>query len=197
MLGSLSLPTILIIVWAAVIALALLIEVLTYDLVTIFFIPSGLVSLILAATIPSDLWWVQLVVFVVMSIVMIFTLRPLLKRWLIKPTIATEVIETVVGEKVRLLIDAVDGKSLIKINGVEWTAQIEGGLNLEKDDVVEIIKNDSNIFLVKPITAEEKKSNASSSKESEEGEADEAYEMYKKTPDEIYKRPARKKGGSK
>ena len=150
MLNNLSVSTIMIIVWAVVIAVSLFLEIMTYELVTIFFIPAALICLILAAT--GVIWWVHIIVFVTLAIATTLTLRPVLKRILIKPTIPTTVTETEKGTKHRLLETAVDGKSLIKINGVEWTAIIEGGLNLEKDEVVEIIKAQSNTFLVKPVT---------------------------------------------
>ena len=140
----------MIIVWTVVIVVSLIIEVLTYDLVTIFFVPAGIVCLILAAT--GVLWWIHIIVFVGAAILFVASLRPVLKRILIKPTIATQVTDTMVGQKVRLAIDAADGKSLIKVNGVEWTAHIEGGLNPKKDEVVEVIRSESNVFIVKPVT---------------------------------------------
>lgn len=147
-LSGMSVATIMIIVWSVVIAVSLLIEVLTYDLVTIFFIPAGLICLILAAT--SVIWWVHIIVFVVLAIAGVATLRPVLKRLLIKPTVATEITQTTVGQKLRLLEDVVDGKSLIRINGVEWTAVVEGCTGLKKDAMVEVVRSESNKFIVVP-----------------------------------------------
>lgn len=172
--SSMSLSTILILVWAAVIALSLLIEFLTYDLVTIFFVPAALVCLILAAV--SVLWWVHIIVFVVLSVALVFTLRPVAKRYLIKPTIATTVTETERGKRYRLLEDTLDGNSTIRVNGVDWIARIEGGLNLEKDSVVEIVGSLSNVFLVAPVTENQVPGTKKSTQSPE--------------PDEIYIKPA-------
>ena len=149
---GMSIDIIMIIVWAAVIVASLIIEFLSYDLVTIFFVPAALIVLILAAL--SVVWWVHIIVFVVLALAFTLAFRPLLKKTLIKETIPTTVTETNKGQRVRLLENSEDGYTTILVNGVTWTAKIEGGINLEKDAVVEIIGSESNKFIVKPVAGE-------------------------------------------
>ncbi|MCL2755764.1 MAG: NfeD family protein [Firmicutes bacterium] len=139
--------TIMIIVWASLMAIALLIEVFTYDLVSIFFVPAALPSLLLAVF-EVDIAW-QIVSFIVLAIVFILAFRPLLKKWLIKETIPTNITDVNYGKKVRLLQDTVDGHSTIKVNDVTWRAKVTEGGDLPKDSLVEIVSSESNKFLVK------------------------------------------------
>jgi len=128
-------------------AIALVIEVFTYDLVSIFFTPAALPSLLLAVF-DIGLEW-QIISFLVISVVSILAFRPLMKRWLIKDTIPTDITHSNYGKKVRLLKDTVDGYSSITVNGVTWKARVTEGGDLPKDSVVEIISSESNKFLVK------------------------------------------------
>lgn len=145
----------MIIVWACVIALSLLIEFLTYDLITLWFAPAALVGLILAAA-SVGLWW-QIIAFIIFSGVFIATLRPVLKKFLIKETIPTNITDSNIGRRVRLTSPMRDGYSTIELNGVTWTAKITSGDDLAEGDIVEITGNDSNKMLVKLAEAEKPK----------------------------------------
>jgi len=148
-----SIAEIMIIVWAGVIALSLFIEFLTYDLISIWFAPAALVGLILAASgIWSDTniyYWVQLIVFIVLSIAFILIFRPLMKRLVIKDTIPSNITDSNIGKKLRLTSDAVDGHATIELNGVTWKVQIEDNADLVKDTMVELTGAISNKFTAK------------------------------------------------
>ena len=141
--------TIMIIVWAAVVGLALLIEFISYDLVSLWVAPAALVGLTLAA-LSVPFWW-QIIVVVVLTVVFILAFRPLMKRWLIKPTIPTDITTTNIGKHLRLTSDMRDGYSTIEINGVTWTAkqEIEGAEDLKEGAMVEITGHESNRFYVR------------------------------------------------
>jgi len=144
-----DLNTIMIIVWACIMAIALIIEIFTYDLVSIFFTPAALPSLLLAVFDINIEW--QIISFLVISVVCILAFRPLMKKWLIKDTIPSDITDSNYGKKVRLTKDTVDGLSTISINGVTWKAKVTEGGDLPKDTEVEIINSESNTFLVKAL----------------------------------------------
>ena len=140
----------MIIVWACVIAISLLIEFFTYELVSIWFAPAALIALIMAP-IGVVYWW-QIISFVILSVVFVLAFRPILKRTLIKDIIPTNITDANMGKKIRLTEESTDGYSAIEINGVTWTAKIEGGLDLKKGSLVQIYGSLGNKFLVKPVT---------------------------------------------
>ena len=66
--------------WIVVLVLALAAEALTADLVAVWFFPAALVSMVLAFfSVP---WPVQLLVFLLLGLVLVFATRPLCKKLL-------------------------------------------------------------------------------------------------------------------
>ncbi|MBR4418949.1 MAG: NfeD family protein [Clostridia bacterium] len=143
------LTTTMIIVWAVVIATTLLLEFFTVDFFACCFSLGALVSLILAIF-GVDIVW-QLIAFFAVSIVAICATRPLVKRFMKKPTVPTNVDQNF-GKTTRLLADVVDGKSSIKINDVVWTAACDA--ELKQGDLVAIERVEGNKMIVKPAVAE-------------------------------------------
>lgn len=136
-----------IIVWAVLIAVALLVEFFTTDFFAVCFSVGGVVALILAAC-GLNLYW-QVPIFILSSLLALVGARPLLKKFLIKQTVPTNLDQNF-GKQTKLLSDVVDGKSTIKINDVVWTAVCEDG-NLKKDDVVMIERAEGNKVIVKGV----------------------------------------------
>jgi len=139
--------TTMIVVWAVVMAFTLLLEFFTVDFFASCFSLGALVALILAAC-GVNVYW-QVAVFFVLTVVALCVARPLMKRWLKKPTVPTNVDQNF-GKKVRLLADVVDGTSSIKINDVVWKVACEA--NLKQNDEVTIERVEGNKMIVKPAT---------------------------------------------
>ena len=138
--------TTMIVVWAVVMALTLLLEFFTVDFFASCFSLGALVALVLAAC-GVNVYW-QVTIFFILTIVALCVARPLLKRWLKKPTVPTNVDQNF-GKKVRLLTDVVDGTSSIKINDVVWKVTCEA--NLKQNDEVMIERVEGNKMIVKPV----------------------------------------------
>lgn len=139
----------MLIVWVAVIVLSIIVEAFTYEMVALWFIPAAIPPLIMSI-VDVGMWW-QIGTFVVLSFLCIISLRPILKRYLIKETVHTNITDSNFGKKVRLTSEVVDGNTLIELNGVTWKARVVEGEGLEKDSFVEIVGSESNEFLVKAI----------------------------------------------
>ena len=129
------------------------------------FAPAAIVAIILSAV--EVVYWVQIIVFVVSSIVLTLVFRPIVKKAFIKPTIATNITDVNIGKQLRLTADAVDGISSIKLNGVVWTAKFEDEVQAKKGRMVEIVSSKSNEFVVK-LASEE--AGASQNDEDDSGE---------------------------
>ena len=86
-----------IILWLAVVVIAIIIEIETVQIVSIWFAASALVTMILAAfNCPLD---IQLIVFVLLSVILFLVSRPLVKK-LNKGKSENSTVESMIGEKV-------------------------------------------------------------------------------------------------
>lgn len=112
-----------IIVWACVVALAIVVEVESLALVSSWFAGGGVVALLLAALDVDWMW--QVIAFVVVSLGLLVAARPFLKKFLKTPTIPTNA-DVYIGKRFKLLADVSGGRSSVKINDVVWTVQVEG-----------------------------------------------------------------------
>ena len=134
----------MIIIWSVVIAVALLIEFFTYDLVTGWFAFGGLGALIMAAA-RVDIWW-QLLVFFIIPLLCLLFLRRFVLRFVRVPTTPTN-LDAKVGCKFKLLKDVKEGRSEIKINDIIWTVSCPD--DLKEGDEVQITGMEGNRYLVR------------------------------------------------
>ena len=136
----------MILIWAAVVAIALLVEYFSCELISIWFSGAGIVALILAAF-SVDIW-IQVVVFFVVAALLIAFLRQLVKRYLDHDHKPTNIIDTYMGEKLKLLKTPTEGESEILINGTNWRVQVDGE-GAEEGSLVEITGMKGNTFHAK------------------------------------------------
>ena len=134
----------MIVTWAVVMAFTLLLEFFTVDFFASCFSLGSVVALILAAC-GVNIYW-QVAIFFNVTAIALVGARPLLKRWIKKPTIPTNV-DQYFGKKARLLADVVDGQSSIKVNDVIWKVSCEE--NLKQNDEVMIERVEGNKMIVK------------------------------------------------
>jgi len=117
----------LIIIWAIVIAAAIIIEIETFSLVSAWFIGGGLIALILAMinTWAVDIgWYWQVIAFVIVSLGLMLGCRPFAKKFIKSPNVPTNA-DVNLGKKFKLLSDVKGGRSTVEINDVVWTVQVD------------------------------------------------------------------------
>ena len=85
------------IIWLGIFVLALLVEWGTAEVVSIWFAFAAVVSLILSF-IPGVVWWIQVVVFVVVSLATFVFLRPILKKLIKREKVDTN-IDEIIGKR--------------------------------------------------------------------------------------------------
>ena len=125
-----------------------IIEASTAQLLTIWFAIGSLAALI-SYILGADIW-VQWLIFVAVSAIVVAATRPLVKKYArpkIQPTNADRCIgqTAVVTED----IDNIAGKGAVKLNGIEWSARSESGENIKALETVTIIKIDGVKLIVK------------------------------------------------
>lgn len=112
----------MLIIWGIAIVVFLGIEIATLGLTTIWFAGGAIVAVILAAIgapIP-----VQVIVFAVVSVALLYFTRPIISKWFNKTRIKTNS-EGLVGKHayVTEAIDNVKATGVVKLDGLEWTAR--------------------------------------------------------------------------
>ena len=112
----------MIFVWLFVIIAAIVLEAVTVDLVSIWFVPSACIAMVLALCEVAV--WIQLIVFFCVFLVLMLLLKPVFKKNIglkIVPTNADAVIgmQAVVIEP----IDNLQAKGQVKVRGQIWTAR--------------------------------------------------------------------------
>lgn len=127
-------------VWLFVIVAAILVEASTVSLVSIWFVPSACIAMILALC--GVKLWIQLTVFFVVFILLMLILKPIFKKNIglkIVPTNADALIgmQAVVIEP----IDNLHAKGQVRVRGQVWTARsADGDVTFEEGQTVNIVK---------------------------------------------------------
>lgn len=107
--------------WVALIALAIIVEVFTDQLIAIWFVPGAIISIILDFCKVDIIW--QILVFLVVSAIGIVISQKFLRKF-VKSAAKTN-IEAIIGEKciVTEKIDNFAGAGQVKIKGQIWSAR--------------------------------------------------------------------------
>ena len=127
------------IVWIAALIVAIIVEIITMGLTSIWFAGGALVALIAAAL--NGPLWLQIACFVVVSVLLLVFTRPVAIKYFNKGRVRTNA-ESVVGKKAIVVstIDNLQGVGQVTVEGQEWSARsAEDGSVLEKGTVVEVV----------------------------------------------------------
>lgn len=136
------------VIWLAALVILLLAEALTLGLTTIWFAGGALIALI-AALVGANIW-VQLGIFLAVSLLLLIFTRPAALRYMNKSTLKTNV-DSLTGEVgvVSERIDNLEATGKVKLNDVFWTARSEDGTVIEEGAVVEISRVEGVKLIVK------------------------------------------------
>ena len=146
----------LIIFWAALLVILIVIEIVTVNLVSIWFALGAAGALISAAVAPTmSLLWLQILIFLLISGVTVIFTRPFVKRYATVKETATNAdrVLEMVGV-VRESICNIDGKGSVYVGGKLWTARSADDIQIEKDTQVDILRIEGVKLIVKPHVAE-------------------------------------------
>ena len=137
-------------VWIILLVLAVIIEIATTDLTSIWFAAGALVALILNLFVQDELIWLQIMLFAIVSIAAMIIIKPIIKRKFSSETVETNV-NALIGKTVIVVSTiAMYNPGLIKAEGIEWTAVTEDE-TFEPGDLVEIVSITGNKMLVKSV----------------------------------------------
>ncbi|MFI3238427.1 MAG: NfeD family protein [Lachnospiraceae bacterium] len=125
-------------IWFIILVLCLAAEIATLGLVTIWFALGALVALIVSAL--NGPMWLQIVLFVVVSVVALLGARKMaLEKFNTKVTQTN--VHSVIGKKVIVLqkVSNIQAMGKVSLEGMEWTARtLTDGIELEEGSVAVI-----------------------------------------------------------
>ena len=144
-----TLTIVSLVAWGIVIALGLIIEVETTELVAIWF-SAGAIPALICSAFETPIY-VQLLVFAVVSLVLILITRPLVKKFNIKNTIPTNT-DKLIGMIGRVVKEvSINEKGTIYVNYLEWAAITKSTRILKVGEDVVIKEIIGNKLSVEPI----------------------------------------------
>lgn len=124
--------------WLILIFILIIAEISTVNLVTVWFIVSGIVSLILSFIIDS--FFVQFAVFVILGILLLLTTRPILLK-LIKAKNESTNLDRVIG-MTAIVTETIKKNEIgeVKVDGKRWSAISKKKLEVGEEVIVEAIE---------------------------------------------------------
>ena len=139
------------ILWITITVLAVVVELISVQLVSLWFIGGGLVAFVMSMFEGVGWQW-QLLAFVLVSSILVIFARPALVKVLKLDKNTKSNVDELINKKVRMLSDAdFDKNGTTKINDVVWTVQSVDGSLLKEGTIVEIIKISGNKLIAKPL----------------------------------------------
>lgn len=124
--------------WLIIFVACIVIEIITMGLTTIWFAGGSLVAAVSAAF--SAPLWLQLLLFVAVSFVLLYFTRPIAVKYFNKDRIKTNV-ESLIGKQAIVIseIDNLQGIGQVTVGGQEWSARtVKDGITLPVGCVVVI-----------------------------------------------------------
>lgn len=124
--------------WLVLLIVCLVVEALTMGLATIWFAGGALVALLVSA-IHAPIW-LQVVLFLAVSLLLLFYTRPIAKKFFNRNVTKTNV-DSVIGKNA-IVVEAIDnlqGKGRVALAGQEWTARsVEENGKIAEGAIVEV-----------------------------------------------------------
>ncbi len=126
--------------WLGALILFIIIEIATTSLTTIWF-AGGSLAAFLANVLNAPLW-LQIVLFIVVSLVLLIFTRPIMLKAMKSSELKTNV-DSLIGKQAKVTenISNIDDTGTAVVNGQEWTARnVVPGEVIEAGEIVEIVE---------------------------------------------------------
>ena len=141
------------IIWLVLLLLFAGAEALSVGLTSVWFAAGALFALI-AALLGGQLW-VQITLFLAVSVLCLLAVRPLARKHLNSRVEATNA-DRVIGEQAQVTedIDNIQGRGAVVIRGIAWTARSEDGLPVPAGTLVRVLRIEGVKVFVERVPAE-------------------------------------------
>lgn len=124
--------------WLCLIIALTIIEISTISLVSIWFIASALVSLIVSFFTDSVV--IQFSIFVILGVILLITTKPILDKY-IKPKSVKTNLDKVVGMH-GIVTEKITKNKIgeVKVDGKRWSAKADKTINVDEEVIIEKIE---------------------------------------------------------
>ena len=140
--------------WLVLTVIFLIVEASTVGIVSAWFAAGALCAM--GAALLEWKLWIQVVVFVVVSVILLLSLRPILRKYF-TPKLTCTNVDAVIGTR-GLIIEAVDnleGTGRIKLGGMEWSARSTNGQKIPVGTLAKVDKIEGVKVFLTPVNAEQ------------------------------------------
>ena len=140
--------------WLVLTVIFLIVEASTVGIVSAWFAAGALCAM--GAALLEWKLWIQVVVFVVVSVTLLLSLRPILRKYF-TPKLTRTNVDAVIGTR-GLIIEAVDnleGTGRIKLGGMEWSARSTNGQKIPVGTLAKVDKIEGVKVFLTPVNAEQ------------------------------------------
>jgi len=142
------------ILWFVLLVVFLVVEAACpVHLVSIWFAASALVAAIISLL--GGQLWLQVTAFIVVSVALLISLWPLVKKF-IRPKITPTNVDATVGSQgyVTAQVDNLYAQGKVKLNGMEWTARSSDGQTIPQGTLVKVDRIEGVKAFVTPVREE-------------------------------------------
>ncbi len=138
------------VVWFALMILCIFLEASTVSLVSTWFAVGALGAMI--AAVCGGPVWLQCTLFFVISLVLLLSLRPLLRKYFTPRLVKTNV-DSIIGQEglVMAKIDNTCASGQVKLGGMEWSARSTSGEVIEPGERIRVDRIEGVKVFVTPV----------------------------------------------
>ncbi len=133
--------------WLVLFVVFVVFEIITLGLTTIWFAGGALISFVLSLF-QVDLW-IQITVFLVVSVLLLLITRPYAKKFINKGVVKTNVDE--MTGKIGKVTEEINNNGFtghVNINGMDWTARSEDSNKLISKDKLVVVQRVEGVKLI-------------------------------------------------
>lgn len=138
------------IVWLVLMIVFLVAESQSVTMVSLWF-AAGALGALIAELCGAELW-LQIVIFFVVSIILLASLRPIVRKYF-TPKITKTNVDSIVGQTglVTADINNISAQGQVKLGAMEWTARSTSGENIPQGTLVKVDKIEGVKAFVTPV----------------------------------------------
>ncbi len=126
-------------IWIGIVIFLTLIEIMTINLTTIWYVISAIVALIL--TNFTDSYMIQVGTFAILGTILLLLTKPFIKKFLKNKNVPTN-LDRILGMKGTVTEDILKNKTgEVKVDGKKWTAYAD--TELKKDTLIRVLEQNS------------------------------------------------------
>lgn len=141
-------------IWVAITVVTAIMEFVTVQMISIWFTAGALVALIAYAA--GAEYWVQIIVFVLVSLILLLSFRKIAMKWLLRNVKEHSTnSDALIGTVIKLIEDiTIDTPGAAKVGDIVWTVVGSNGFTATAGEHVKVLTIDGNKLVVTSVEQE-------------------------------------------